>query len=219
MKRCAATGQKGARSGVAPAPGSTKPDDGKGPASLRPSRGVRTETAGSTRLAADVPASREVARHSEDANRIGLNRSWVPVRPSGVSTPVGLASDAARRATEAAWRPSLRFRSSSEASVQVPHGPADPWAGSSDHAPSPGLLRPYDTLSGLWRVTIAAPAATLDRVRGLATPCAVLTTCPPGARNAGASMGFILQGFFPVRGASSSRSRCPPGVASPHAAP
>ncbi len=117
---------KGARSGVAPAPGSTKPDDGKATASLRPSRGVRTGTVGNTRLAADAPASRGVTRHFQDANRISLGRIWVPARPSGVSTPVGLAPDAALRATEAAWRPCLCFRSPSEASVAVPHGPAGP---------------------------------------------------------------------------------------------
>jgi|GEM_PF-6050116 len=210
---------KRARSGVSPAPGSTKTDGGEAARSLRPSRGVRTVTVGSTRLAADAPASRGVTRHSQDANRIGLDRSWVPARPSGVSTPLGLASDAALRATEAARRPCLCFRPPSEASVAVPHGPAGPWASSSDHAPSPGLLRPYDTISGLWRVTAAAPAATRDRVRGLATPCTVLTTFPPGARNAGASLGFFLQGFFPVRGTSSSRSRCPLDVAGPRATP
>jgi hypothetical protein len=42
---------------------------------------------------------------------------------------------------------------------------------------------------------------------------------PPGARSAGASMGFPLQGFLPVRGGTPSRGPCPPVVAGPRAAP
>lgn len=46
-----------------------------------------------------------------------------------------------------------------------------------------------------------------------------LSIAPPGARSAGASMGFTLQGVLPVRGGAPSRGPCPPVVAGPRAAP
>jgi hypothetical protein len=67
--------------------------------------------------------------------------------------------DATSRAAEATRGPSLRFPAPSEASVAAPQGPAGPWAGSSDHATSPGLSSPYDTISARWRVTTAVPPA------------------------------------------------------------
>jgi hypothetical protein len=79
---------------------------------------------------------------------------------------------------------------------------------------------PYDTLSGDRRMPTAVPPAVLgDRVRGLATSFTISACLPTGARSAGASLGLTLQGSSPVCGASSSRSRCPPGVAGPCAAP
>jgi len=79
---------------------------------------------------------------------------------------------------------------------------------------------PYDTLSEDPCLPTAVPSAALgDRVRGLATSLTISTGLPTGARSAGASLGFPLQGLFPVCGASSSRSRCPPGVVGPCVAP
>jgi len=177
-------------------------------------------TAGATPLAGNRPTSREVPRRSKDADRIDLGRTWVPTRPFGVSTPMGLALDTTPRATEAARWPFLRFRAPSEVPIADPHGPADPWVGSSDRASSPGLPVPYDTLSGdRCLPTAVPPAARGGRVRGLATSLTTSTCLPTGARSAGASLGFTLQGSSPVCGASSSRSRCPPGVVGPCAAP
>jgi len=67
--------------------------------------------------------------------------------------------DATSRAAEAARGPSLRFPAPSEASVTAPHGPAGPWAGSTNHATSPGLSSPFDTISVRCRVTTAVPPA------------------------------------------------------------
>jgi hypothetical protein len=81
--------------------------------------------------------------------------------------------DATSRTTEAVRGPSLRFPAPSEASVAAPHGPAGPWADTSNHATSPGLCRPYDTFSARWRVTTAVPpAAQPATCGGLATSCA-----------------------------------------------
>jgi hypothetical protein len=53
------------------------------------------------------------------------------------------------------------------------------------------------------RIMATDPSAAACRVRGLDTPCATSTTDPPGARSAGASLGFALQGV-PLE-----RERCP----------
>jgi hypothetical protein len=57
------------------------------------------------------------------------------------------------------------------------------------------------------------------RVRRFGYPLRDLTIVPPGARSAGASMGFTLQGVPSVRGGASLRRPCPHGVAGPRAAP
>jgi hypothetical protein len=62
-------------------------------------------------------------------------------------------------------------------------------------------------------MVVKDPSATACHVRGLATPIATSTTEPTGARGAGASMGFALQGVPLVREWYSSRSPCPPDVA------
>jgi hypothetical protein len=73
---------------------------------------------------------------------------------------------------------------------------------------------PYDTVPDRrTRMKATNPFAAACRVRGLATPIATSTTDPPGARSAGASMGFTLQGVPLVRERCSSRSPCPPDVA------
>jgi len=76
-------------------------------------------------------------------------------------------------------------------------------------------LVPYDTVSDRQtRMKATDPSAAAYRVRGLATPLATSTTDPPGARSAGASMGFTLQGVLLVHERCSFRSPCPPDVAS-----
>jgi len=69
-------------------------------------------------------------------------------------------------------------------------------------------LGPADPLS-----LAVDPSTTACHVRGLITSFAASTTDPPGARGAGASMGFALQGVPLVRERCSSRSPCPPDVA------
>lgn len=69
-------------------------------------------------------------------------------------------------------------------------------------------LGPADPLS-----LAVDPSTTACHVRGLSTSFAASTTDPPGARGAGASMGFALQGVPLVRERRSSRSPCPPDVA------
>jgi hypothetical protein len=63
---------------------------------------------------------------------------------------------------------------------------------------------PYDTISD-WRIRCSRttdPSAVACHVRGLATSFAASTTSPPGARSAGASLSFALQGVpFGARGA------------------
>jgi hypothetical protein len=62
---------------------------------------------------------------------------------------------------------------------------------------------PYDTIPGRrTRLMAADPSTAACHVRGLATPYAASTTGPPGARSAGASLGFAPQGVpFGARGA------------------
>lgn len=85
----------------------------------------------------------------------------------------------------------------SRAPVSTPAGPCFlSWA--------PSTLR-HDL--GAPTCTAVAPATTHGHVRGLATSCAALVGAPAGARNAGASLGFTLQGLFPVA------ARAPLGVA------
>lgn len=93
---------------------------------------------------------------------LGSHRPWMGI---GSTRPVRRFNahraqlDATSRAAEATRGPSLRFPAPSEASVTAPHGPAGPWAGSADHATSPGLSLPFDTISVRWRVTTAVPPA------------------------------------------------------------
>jgi hypothetical protein len=53
------------------------------------------------------------------------------------------------------------------------------------------------------------PSVVASHVRGLATPIATSTTGPPGARSAGASLGFALQGVPLVHERCPSRGPCP----------
>jgi hypothetical protein len=133
-------------------------------------------------------------------------------RPSGVHLPC-LAP------TEVGGRPPLRFPAPSKTCHRSP--------ASQRRAPDPKVrgrlvppcclswaFVPYDTISDRrTRFLLAAdPSAAACHVRGLGTSFAASTTDPPGARGAGASMGFALQGVPLVRERCPSRSPCPPDV-------
>jgi hypothetical protein len=124
-------------------------------------------------------------------SRVGPPCAFVPLRRRVPAAPQrsGLSRPEGRRAPRPAMLPLLSFRA-----LRHSLGPADPlfsWA--------------------------ADPSATACHVRGLATSFAALTTSPPGARSAGASMSFALQGLPLVRERFPSRGPCPPDVAGrPH---
>jgi hypothetical protein len=91
--------------------------------------------------------------------------------------------------------------------------------GMSSNAASPGLFRPYDTLSGQWLRYDRGSLLDPRRVRGLVTPCTTSTIGPTGARctddkssaplSPGASLGFSLQGVLPVAIGPSFKGPCP----------
>lgn len=145
------------------------------------------------------------------AHRPRLARAWVgalPVRRScaprvfasvGCRRSVGPAEAGppSRRRPPWAWRP-LPSRPRGPRAVRPAErrGHRCPWSPPHENdASSPGLRGPYDTVSG-WRIrqSIGGPPPIACRVRGLATSFATCTTIPTGARGAGASMGFSLQG-------------------------
>jgi hypothetical protein len=68
---------------------------------------------------------------------------------------------------------------------------------------SPGAVGPLRSAG--------SPEPTTCHVRGLATPIAAYPTVPPGARSAGAPMGFTLRGLTASRRCP-SRDLCPPDV-------
>jgi len=105
-------------------------------------------------------------------------------------------------ATEVARRPPLRFCAPSEVHSRQPRiAPSHPPAaagGSTWRTVLPLLGFPaLRHVSNRWlRIdSMRLPAASACHVRGLATPFAAPTIGPTGARGAGASMGFSLQGF------------------------
>lgn len=118
-------------------------------------------------------------------------------------------------------RPPLRFRAPSETCPcsPAPQRPPEATLASRDGGPVPRCSLswaswPYDTIPDRRTRTVAAdPSAAACRVRGLDTPLATSTTDPPGARSAGASLGFPLQGVLLVRERCPSRGPCPPDVA------
>jgi hypothetical protein len=121
--------------------------------------------------------------------------------------------------TGATRRPPLRFRSSSETyhCSPAPQRRADDPKVDERLVPrcclSWGFV-PYDTVPDRRiRMKATDPSATACHVRGLGTSFAASTTGPPGARSAGASMGFTLQGVLLVRERCPSRGPCPPDVA------
>jgi hypothetical protein len=191
---------------------------------------------GATPLAGHGPTSRGVTRRSKDADRIDLGRTSVPTRPHGVSTPTGLAFDTTPLATEAARWPFLRFRAPAEASIADPPGPADPWAGSSDRASSPGLScptthsretgacrprfqpRPWGTVSEVWLPPSRSPPASLPAREAPERPWASPFRAPsPCAARAplGVAALLALSAPAPHRGVHTG-ARSPPGLCSRH---
>jgi hypothetical protein len=92
--------------------------------------------------------------------------------------------------------------------------PSRRFPGSSDDADSPGLCRPYDTVSGgqIRSVRRQIPLPPRVNVRGLVTPLATCTAHPTGVVHTGASMGFTLQGVPLAHDRYPSRGPCPLGV-------
>ena len=108
----------------------------------------------------------------------------------------GLPVAEATGAPHALSRP---FRGPSQESRVVPPSPKARLAGRRYLS---WAFLPYDTCLGTEDpISMAAdPSATSWRVRGLATPIAPSTSVPTGARSAGASLGFTLQGVDPHHG-------------------
>jgi len=152
----------------------------------------------------------------------GPGRSWVPVRParrfhallggrpqdllptrgSGIGPPCAFVL--LQRRVPAAPHRSVRSSDPCEPRNEPVPRCCLSWA-----------FVPYDTIPDRRTRTLAAdPSATACRVRGLGTPLATYTTDPPGARSAGASLGFPLQGVLLVHERCPSRGLCPPDVAS-----
>jgi hypothetical protein len=75
------------------------------------------------------------------------------------------------------------------------------------------------TLGAMKRDDRGSTRGPAGRVRRFGYLLRDLFIAPPGARSAGASMGFPLQGVLPVRGGAPSRGPCPPAVVGPRAAP
>jgi hypothetical protein len=161
--RCAATRNKRARRAVAHSPGSTNLTKESGP-----SRAGPPEASGLGRWM-DAPRGEPTGLSWGSAafRGHGSHRPWMvigSIRPVRRFDAPRAHFDATSRAAEATRGPSVRFPAPSEAFVAAPHGPADPWAGASDHATSPGLRRPFDTFSERWSVTTAVPPAARPAV-------------------------------------------------------
>jgi hypothetical protein len=161
----------------------------------------------------------ELARRSGDASPEDQGGYWFPPDPYGVSTPFGWSSSAphpgrSRGSAPHALSCSFEDVSSQPRIAASRPGPEGPRSTRPAMLPLLGFralrhdLGPADPLS-----LAVDPSTTACHVRGLSTSFAASTTDPPGARGAGASMGFALQGVPLVRERRSSRSPCPPDVA------
>jgi hypothetical protein len=131
----------------------------------------------------------------------GSGRLWVSARPPAVRHRPGWSSYGPRRCS--------RSRDQALLALTCPFRdqiPAAPHRGAASPIRRPkrrlvpqcclswGFV-PYDTLSDRRiRKMAVDPSTTACHVRGLATSFAASTTGPTGARSAGASMGFALQG-------------------------
>jgi hypothetical protein len=132
----------------------------------------------------------------------GPGRSLVPPDPCGVSTPFGWSSSEPRPGRSRGSAPRALLLPFRDVSLQprtaAPAPPVRrPWAGPDPQCCLSWAFVPYDTVPGRrTRCMTTDPSAAACHVRGLATPFAASTTGPPGARSAGASMGFTLQGVL-----------------------
>jgi hypothetical protein len=183
-----------------------------------PSRDVR---AGGSAYAASRQRVRPLVRfRGAPGTRSRKTRTGMGFHPTGPAfrRPSGFRLPGSTSSREAERRPPLRFRSSSET---CPCSPAPQRRGASRSrrptVPQCSLSWasvPYDTISDRrTRIMATDPSAAACRVRGLDTPCATSTTDPPGARSAGASLGFALQGVPLERERCPFRGPCPPDVA------
>jgi hypothetical protein len=148
-----------------------------------------------------VAASHGVPRRSEDSNPQDQDGYWFPSDPGAFRRPWG------GRPADLDARPKPN---SGPPCAFVPlqrHVPAAPHrsvGGRSEDQPhdlardaaSPGVMCPTtQSRTGGSAYMGVDPSTTACHVRGLATSFAASTTGPTGARGAGASMGFALQGF------------------------
>jgi hypothetical protein len=131
----------------------------------------------------------------------GSGRVWVSARPPVVRHRPGWSSCGPRRCSRSCDQALLALTCPFRDQV-----PAAPHRGAASPIRRPGRrlvpqcclswgFVPYDTFSDRRiRMMAADPSATACHVRGLATSFAASTTGPTGARSAGASVGFALQG-------------------------
>jgi hypothetical protein len=137
----------------------------------------------------------------------GPGRLLVSVQPVGVSTPIGWSSIEPVARPKPNSGPPCAFAPLQRRTPAAPQRSVAPPARRPGDCPAMlpllgfGALR-HDLRSVDARTRAADPSATACRVRGLATSFAASTTNPTGARSAGASMGFVLQGVpLDARGA------------------
>jgi hypothetical protein len=159
------------------------------------------------RLSATRTASHGVSRRSGDSDSKDQDGYGFPSDPLAFRRPSGVRPASHDRGRSRALAPltlSRPFRDNplkprTAASLHQPEGRATrpamlPLLGFRALRHSLGPADP--------RTWAADPSATACHVRGLGTPLATYTTGPPGARGAGASMGFSLQGVpLDTRGA------------------
>lgn len=157
------------------------------------SRGLRAGPSARARLAAARAASPGVPWRFGDSDPTGAGRIWVPSDPYGVRSPFG-CSPARPPNDRSRSGPPLRFRAPSEDSRSSP-APCRKAVRPADDASSPELSCPTTQSEDRGPDWTARPRAIPCHVRGLVTPIAASTTAPTGARSAGASMGFALQGL------------------------
>jgi hypothetical protein len=134
-------------------------------------------------------------------------------------TPCGPSSSGPRPKPKLQAGPPCAFAPLQRRTTAAPHQSVAPpsvagWATRPADAASPGLSYPTtQSRTGGPAVVTANPFAAACHVRGLATSLAASTTDPPGARSAGASLGFTLQGVLLAHERCPSRGPCPPDVA------
>jgi hypothetical protein len=145
-----------------------------------------------------------VARRSEDSEHAEPGRLWVSARPVGVSTPLGCSFDEPWHATSrspagppCAFVPLQRHATAApHRSVARPPVPKDRRATRPAMLPLLGFralrhsLGPVDPLA--WRQIPLPPRATCEV---WLPPSRPPPPGPTGARSAGASLGFALQGL------------------------